>query len=245
MALVPIIDVIRMGELSRKAAMSIFGKVNGNGVSQTLAGKDRLGRKLDGHLHAHFLPSDEDGDGYLDHLTIWAPLGFDKKEEEALKRLYVLYPIYSDNGNNKIRLNLITTGQPKDLERLPMFGSSHTWHSVTPFVLTRHPKLRNNVGGYGQSKYLVDGPVDQLRLELSRRDLPEPQQIKFIDMCLLPKLCINWKEFCMRRGSGGGSGIPVGYGFQLVFEEPISGPLALGYGCHFGLGQFVSKTQEI
>jgi CRISPR-associated protein Csb2 len=29
-----------------------------------------------------------------------------------------------------------------------------------------------------------------------------------------------------------------GYGFKLEFAEPISHPVALGYACHFGLGQF-------
>jgi len=30
-----------------------------------------------------------------------------------------------------------------------------------------------------------------------------------------------------------------GFGFEVVFSEPVRGPIALGYGCHFGLGQFV------
>lgn len=31
----------------------------------------------------------------------------------------------------------------------------------------------------------------------------------------------------------------AGVAFRLTFAEPISGPLALGYGAHFGLGLFV------
>ena len=30
-----------------------------------------------------------------------------------------------------------------------------------------------------------------------------------------------------------------GFGFRLSFASPIPGPLALGYGSHFGLGLFV------
>jgi CRISPR-associated protein Csb2 len=26
---------------------------------------------------------------------------------------------------------------------------------------------------------------------------------------------------------------------ELEFTEPVAGPFALGYGCHFGLGQFM------
>ena len=36
----------------------------------------------------------------------------------------------------------------------------------------------------------------------------------------------------------GAHGPLFGYGFEIEFAEPVQGPIALGYGCHFGLGQF-------
>ena len=33
-----------------------------------------------------------------------------------------------------------------------------------------------------------------------------------------------------------------GAAFMIEFPEPVSGPVALGYGCHFGLGLFVPAT---
>lgn len=52
---------------------------------------------------------------------------------------------------------------------------------------------------------------------------------------------IRWIEFRRERASGGGSrGSDRGYGFRLTFDEPVSGPITLGYGAHFGLGQFVA-----
>ena len=44
----------------------------------------------------------------------------------------------------------------------------------------------------------------------------------------------------VRRRKHGGSDPPLdqGYGVRITFSEPVSGPLVLGYGSHFGLGLF-------
>ena len=34
----------------------------------------------------------------------------------------------------------------------------------------------------------------------------------------------------------------VGFAIRLEFDEPIYGPIALGYGSHFGLGLFERTT---
>src|SRR5262249_38302151 len=56
-------------------------------ASEVFAGKDAAGRPLEGHGHAFFLPSDDDGDGRLDHVTLYAARGFDPSEQAALARL--------------------------------------------------------------------------------------------------------------------------------------------------------------
>jgi CRISPR-associated protein Csb2 len=35
--------------------------------------------------------------------------------------------------------------------------------------------------------------------------------------------------------------VRAGNAFRLHFEEPVAAPFALGYGCHFGLGQFEAE----
>lgn len=46
---------------------------------------------------------------------------------------------------------------------------------------------------------------------------------------------IRWAQF--RRNRKGGP-VRTGAGLRLTFSQPVQGPLALGYGCHFGLGLF-------
>jgi CRISPR-associated protein Csb2 len=49
--------------------------------------KDDAGRPRTGHEHAFFLPTDEDGDGRLDHVTLVATMGFNDLERRAIGAL--------------------------------------------------------------------------------------------------------------------------------------------------------------
>ena len=77
-------DTLRWGELARRSAMSRYGRSNNGEVSQALSGKDAYGTPLKGHEHAFYLPTDEDGDGRLDHLTVWTPGGLTTREFQAV-----------------------------------------------------------------------------------------------------------------------------------------------------------------
>jgi CRISPR-associated protein Csb2 len=77
---------------------------------------------------------------------------------------------------------------------------------------------------------MVDGPFEQVALEMERRGLPVPVAIS-----ALPGA--RWLEF--RRHRRGHESLGWAYGFELETPEPVQGPLALGWGCHFGLGLFL------
>jgi hypothetical protein len=48
-----------------------------------------------------------------------------------------------------------------------------------------------------------------------------------------------WHAFrTVRAGGAGRRSTAAGYGFHLAFAEPVWGPIAVGYGAHFGLGTF-------
>ncbi len=49
--------------------------------------KDKEGRPQTGHGHAFFLPTDEDGDGRLDHVAVFARMDLGELERQALGAL--------------------------------------------------------------------------------------------------------------------------------------------------------------
>ena len=87
--------------------MSRYGRYNGGNVSPTLSGKEVDGRPRTGHQHAFYLPTDEDQDGRLDHLTVWVPSGLNTLEVDALARVDTLNP---GQGRPEVRLALLGYG---------------------------------------------------------------------------------------------------------------------------------------
>jgi CRISPR-associated protein Csb2 len=218
--------------------------------SEAITGKTVDGVPLEGHEHAHYFATDEDADGRLDHVTIHCPRGFDEADVEALGSLRTIY----GRGNRpEVRMILVGLGGVKmfaqrgsrpDLEEadrdvcapsgLPsVFAISTRWRSVTPFSLPRFP----NRGG-GKPPRPRDLPEAQLTQELVARGLPEPISIKRIDGYQASgRPMVRWLEFHTQRFKGTqGKGLA---GFEIEFGEPVAGPIAVGFGSHFGLGLFM------
>jgi CRISPR-associated protein Csb2 len=65
-------ETLAVGELARQYLQGIYGRQNGGAPSWVFSGKATDGTPLRDHRHASFLPTDEDGDGRLDHLTVYA-----------------------------------------------------------------------------------------------------------------------------------------------------------------------------
>lgn len=234
-------EAVDLGELARLAAMSRFARVRGGGRSPILSGRVEDGR-LKGHQHAFYLPADEDGDGRLDHLTIYAPAGLPAAEQEALAGLERLW---RGEGEPEIRLALLGLLSRTGLAQAhPWCRPAALWESVTPYVLTRHPKRhRDGSPKWNERGEQVDGPEDQVRREWERRRqadpaLPELLALERVEACAVAGRPLRWLEFRRWRSRGGGTSTGFACGLRLRFAAPVAGPLALGYGCHFGLGQF-------
>ena len=233
-----LVDTLRVAELAREAAMSKYGDLHNEGRSYTLSGRGEDNKPLRGHLHAFYIPTDEDNDGRLDHLTIWAPGGFAPEDLEALAALKVLR-----RRREALDLQLVWlgAGTPADF-MVPWLGRHRRWRNQTPYVLSRHVKIR---GGKTVPRRIIDAPEDQLYLELSRRGYPMPVSVQPLPALRLTiagragrsSKLYRWYEFYRWRSRvppAGGA-----YGFEIEFPEPVQGPLLLGYGCHFGLGLMV------
>ncbi len=198
--------------------------------SEAIVGKTVDGAPLEGHLHAHYLATDEDGDGRLDHVTLYAPCGFDQHDLAAIGALRT---IFRQGNRPDVRLVLTGLGEAEQVGDAPIFARSRRWRSVTPFSLPRFASR-----GAGKPPRPRDLPEAQLVRELRVRGLPEPVSIKRIEgYAAGGRPLVRWLEFHTRRFNGTeGFGLA---GFELEFAEPIAGPLALGFGCHFGLGLFL------
>jgi CRISPR-associated protein Csb2 len=199
--------------------------------SEVITGKRVDGVPLEGHAHAHYLPTDEDGDGRLDHITVYAPRGFESEDVAALSALRT---IYRKGNRPDVRLVLTKTGAPGDFAaRRVLFGPSRRWRSATPFSLPRFATR-----GAGKPPRPRDRPEEQLRREMRLRGLPEPVSVTPVDEYVPgERLPVRWLEFQTWRFKG-----ETGYGlagFEIEFAEDVAGPLALGFACHFGLGLFV------
>jgi CRISPR-associated protein Csb2 len=235
-------------ELVRKA---LIRNRYDTGFSEVICGKLADGTPLENHQHAHYIATDEDNDGRIDHLTIFAPRGFNEGDVSALNRISSVNWRESRTG---VRLVLIGLGNTADFARdgnpVALFDKKANFRSVTPFSLPNFP----NRGG-GKPARPKDTPEGQLRRELRKRGLPEPIEItpiKGFFQTLAPIENITdahprfrWLEFTYRRFNGtSGNGLA---GFEIEFPpedlDKIETPLTLGFGCHFGLGLFLPLTQ--
>jgi CRISPR-associated protein Csb2 len=231
-------DTLWVGETARRCLQGVFGRLHAGAASPTLSGRAPDGSVMAGHRHCFYLPTDEDGDGKIDHLTLFArgcqgadgnDEGFQSDDLAALKGFTAMRNLGSKPD---LRLTLEGLGEAGNLQQTLLVGPARIWRSVTPFIPPRHQKFR------GTQR---ENPLDQLCAELERHGLPAAQAVRPLSQSSLCGRVLLWTDFQRQRLSGQGSrGQGFAYGFELEFAEAVSGPVALGFGCHFGLGLFVA-----
>lgn len=236
-------DSVKIGELMRLAALSKFGWEDGRPKAPSVIsgrGTDNKPLRDAEHTHTFWLPEDADGDGWIDHISVYAPSGFPVEVREKLDCLTRLWVRAKDSekesgnaepGRQEWRLALEGFGRPgdfKDTSRI--FGRDRIWVSVTPFLATGHLKKSGYTG--------------EIRRLLKRRKVVPAGLAEDVEVEVLPCITVNGAprravHFHRFRGRGGEEQLDTqGALLRLSFPEPISGPLSLGYASHFGLGMF-------
>jgi CRISPR-associated protein Csb2 len=214
--------------------------------SPTFSGKQADEMITGSHDHAYFLPADEDDDGRIDHVTVFASIGFTRDELAALDRLRQL-----KFGDTELRLLLVGLGRPEDF-RCRLFGPAQVWESATPFVVTRHVKERGQKKDPPDCQGIEGRPVfarlvlgEDLSRWIGRQPNPiEPPQVETLEaICTGKGRRARVLEFRRaRQGRRGDDGFRRATGaYRLTFQEPVSGPICIGHAAHYGLGLFVAR----
>ncbi|MDZ4849099.1 MAG: type I-U CRISPR-associated protein Csb2 [Pirellulaceae bacterium] len=259
-------EAVSIGERVRTVLMGCSKKVRSDAnASVVFSGKRSDGSPSnEAHQHAHYLCEATGGDRRITNLTVFAPMGFDTNDELALERL-ARSGVWGRGGHD-LQLVLLGIGRAKDFGGLneksgqsKLLATSPVWISRTPFVLTRHLTRKGHPGreAIANDPKLRAALVESVRFELAKR----PQFQPYADQVLIEPLLdheqsgtdlgghfTSWLKFRRERLTGGGSRAGShGFGFRMTFrdlnDQPITenGPIALGYGCHFGLGSFVAE----
>lgn len=233
-------------ERCRLALMSQFGRANGSAVSIVLAGKNSSGKPLQGHNHAFYLPYDADGDGRTERLAVYASMGLGSRELDAAIRLE---EVSLGPEHDPVRLRAAGAFDRAGLDRLwPGFASSVQWVSYSPYVMSRHPKFtRAGAPKLGPDGTQLDSPENQLKAEWRQRmrDDPSLPPLVGLQLCGREEGQVDWNGYRLSRLKAvEPAPIQRGLAFRLTFAAAVRGPIALGYGCHFGLGMFVPASDS-
>lgn len=205
----PVAETLRVGEAMREMLIE---------AARWSRGSHELPLCLHGptpdHSHARYLPEDEDGDGLIDHLTVLATGGLDGVAIRLLamsERLFV--PQLGAHDIGPVWMGAEPQGA--------LFARSSCWRSRTPYVAPWHgdkleAQVRKELRLAGLSPVIAD------EVEVTRD---------------AARGCRGWQ---LERADDKPPPSPPRAAFlQLRFPVARSGPLILGYGSHFGLGQFV------
>ena len=267
-------DAIKIGELMRSAALSKFGWEPDprTGRNRALAPPQISGRDEENtplrdahHSHAFWLAEDADGDGLIDHVCVYAATGFDTRVRAVLDRVTRLWirtgSDTEEAGRREWRLALEGFGTCQEFAQASaLFPRARVWHSVTPFLPTGHLKRTSDAQRARrmlEQDQIVDGALAEatgypreVRRLLQRRAMVSGALVEHVQVDILPHVRVHGAprrplQFHRFRSRGRERTTDAhGALLSIRFPVPTSGPVALGYGCHFGLGLFASSDTE-
>jgi CRISPR-associated protein Csb2 len=190
-----------------------------------------------GHRHGYWLSEDRDRDGAIDHLTVYAEAGFDRDAVRALRAITELCL-----EQTRFRLLPAQAGVKR---KGGLFGPAASWMALTPFV-TRLWRLTKT--GKARADFTPSAQVLREIRELETRErahrLPDPVGIAWLPAVAVGDGFATPTDFVLATDLVRPNGDAVA-GFPLLtFAEPVTGPIALGYGAHFGLGLLVPADAE-
>ncbi len=228
-ALPPLRRTLAQGRLLHRALAANIHE--DRGAAMVLLGRDGDELATGPHTHAHLLHLDLDGDGYIDHVLVWAPQGL---AAAALRVLRRVRRTWMKGGVGELQVAFAGAGDADALRGATMVGAplarvlgqsggAVRWRSVTPFVAPRFTTPRGK-----------DSVVGQVRRELGRRGFPDASVTL---LGLRDGGREHFRHFVLRDARHAPPAL-VPFAVEVEFQRPVEGPICLGFGAHAGLGRF-------
>lgn len=248
-------ETLPVAEAVRRNLMGLLGRQlerrdGVRGKSEIFSGKTSEGEVMLTHNHAYYLPTDEDGDGRLDHLTIVAEAGFGADEMRALNALREIKSHERADSGHPLGVLLLGMGMLADQFDNGPTKCAAVWRTATPYLCHRHPKSR---GSKRDAPEDLASPLtftaarlreDLARMLERRADLAD---ISLAQIRIEPLLeggvfrlgvrkhrPIEFQRFRQKRDDDGGKRLCGA--FTITFPREIPGPVVLGHSSHFGMG---------
>lgn len=190
-------------------------------ISPTFSGKAPDGGKRLDHGHVYILPlaaEDPNRQGRIDRILIVKPDGsFVLDELDAIRGVRQLW---QSDGRPDVRCVMTWQGTLADSKQFP---NSRVVVSATPFVPPRHWRK-----GRDPEQYLKS----EVARECKNHGFSEPLSVDRTDTRLGPFDVVEYRR--NRKDDP----VRPGFALRLTFSQPVRTPFTIGYGAHFGLGQF-------
>jgi CRISPR-associated protein Csb2 len=177
----------------------------------------------------------------IDHLLFYVSGGIPEKALSALGKLSRLWisnggpPRHDeeDRGRNEWRVVVEGIGTPAEFTHSELLRPSNEWVSATPYLRPWHLKGKD----VNASTFEMVSRECKLRgLKLAQASLDAGGRTVDVGSGARRRNTLQFHRFRSRHGLVQPD--RTGTSLRLVFEAPVTGPIALGFGCHFGLGLF-------
>jgi len=210
---------IEVAEQIRTRFMGAHKKLVGeDNLSALFSGKEAGGGKKLDHGHVYILPQGN-MDGRIDSILVVSPLRpFYPKELDAVR---CIRELWQSDGRPTVRCVVTWQGIRDAKEQRP---GAKMVQSATPFVPPRHWRK-----GRDRWKFIRE----EVRRECLNHGIGA--ELIEIESCELTYPKFDVVEYRRNRKF---DPVRPGYALRLTFDRPVRAPFAIGYGAHFGLGQF-------
>lgn len=268
-------EAIWQGEAIHGALVSLAADEETRLSPESLTGRDPTGSPLVGHRHAHVLPLTLDRrDGRIDHVLVHAPMGFDVAAVRGIQRLRHTFAaklprlyvtLVGLGGTDDIGRRVPELGTARVWEsRTPFVPPRHLKGKGKDTLIGQvsaecesrglakpvHVEVEIGAGPAESGRAGTSGRwLDALRYAELRARLdgrPLQREISGDPLPAGMRFTSRWRHFRRaRRNEAKRPPTLVAVGLRLTFAEAVQGPIALGYGSHFGLGLMRPAREQV